>query len=50
MHILVDPELKITCAHDISETLENALHEQITRPINVMIHTEPDLPELRKRK
>ena len=48
LHILVDPELKITAAHEISERLEKALDEQITRPINITVHIEPDMPELRK--
>lgn len=48
LHILVDPVLNITDAHHIAETLETNLHEQILRPVNVIIHVEPDIPELRK--
>ena len=48
VHILVDPSLNITEAHQISETIETNLHEQIARPINVVVHVEPDLPALRK--
>jgi len=48
LHILVDPDLKITAAHEISESLEKTLDEQITRPINITVHIEPDIPELRK--
>ncbi|HUU16631.1 MAG TPA: cation diffusion facilitator family transporter [Sedimentisphaerales bacterium] len=48
LHILVDPELKITAAHEITERLEKTLDEQITRPINITVHIEPDTPELRK--
>jgi cation diffusion facilitator family transporter len=48
LHILVDPDLKITAAHEIAEGLEKALDEQITRPINITVHIEPDTPELRK--
>ena len=48
LHILVDPELKITAAHEIAESLEKTLDEQITRPINITVHIEPDTPELRK--
>jgi len=44
----VDPLLNITQAHEISESLETALMEQLTRPVNVMVHVEPDLPELRR--
>ncbi|HCO94667.1 MAG TPA: hypothetical protein DIU00_12070 [Phycisphaerales bacterium] len=48
LHILVDPDLKITAAHEIAESLEKTLDEQITRPINITVHIEPDTPELRK--
>ncbi|MHC4206241.1 MAG: cation diffusion facilitator family transporter [Planctomycetota bacterium] len=48
LHILVDPDLKITAAHEITERLEKTLDEQITRPINITVHIEPDMPELRK--
>ncbi|MHC4325329.1 MAG: cation diffusion facilitator family transporter [Planctomycetota bacterium] len=48
LHILVDPDLKITAAHEITERLEKTLDEEITRPINITVHIEPDMPELRK--
>jgi len=48
VHILVDPLLNITQAHEIAESLEAELMEQLTRPVNVMVHVEPDLPELRR--
>jgi cation diffusion facilitator family transporter len=48
LHILVDPNLSISAAHDVSERLENDLHNQLTRPVNIIIHVEPDLPQLRK--
>ena len=48
LHILVDPDLNIAAAHQISESLENALDKQITRPVNITVHIEPDTPELRK--
>lgn len=48
LHILVDPDLNISAAHEISENLEKALDEQITRPVNIIVHIEPDIPSLRK--
>ena len=48
LHILVDPELNVPAAHEISENLEKTLDEQIIRPINITVHIEPDIPELRK--
>jgi divalent metal cation (Fe/Co/Zn/Cd) transporter len=48
VHILVDPQLNIAAAHEISENLEQALDEQISRPVNITVHIEPDLPSFRK--
>ncbi len=48
LHILVDPDLNIAAAHEITESLENTLDEQIARPVNITVHIEPDIPELRK--
>ncbi len=48
LHILVAPELSIAAAHEIAEKLESTLHEQITRPVNITVHIEPDVPGLRK--
>ncbi len=48
LHILVDPGLNVAGAHEIAESLESALHEQITRPVNITVHIEPDVPALRK--
>lgn len=48
LHILVDPDLSIAAAHEIAENLEETLDEQITRPVNITVHIEPDIPDLRK--
>ncbi len=48
LHILVDPALNIAAAHEITESLENALDEQIAQPVNITVHIEPDIPDLRK--
>ena len=48
LHILVDPDLNITDAHEIAESLEKTLDEQIARPINITVHIEPDTPDLRR--
>jgi cation diffusion facilitator family transporter len=48
LHILVDPGLSIADAHEIAEGLERALHEQLTRPVNITVHIEPDIPRMRK--
>jgi len=41
-HILVDPMLSVTEAHNIAESLEDELHRQISQPVNIVIHIEPD--------
>ncbi len=48
LHILVDPNLNVAAAHEISEKLENTLNEQLTRPVNITVHIEPDIPALRE--
>jgi cation diffusion facilitator family transporter len=48
VHILVDPDLNVAAAHQISESLEKALDEQLARPVNITIHIEPDFPSLRR--
>jgi cation diffusion facilitator family transporter len=48
LHILVAPELNIAEAHKIADSLEDSLHSQMARPVNITVHIEPDLPELRK--
>lgn len=48
LHILVDPDLNVAAAHEITVRLEKALGEKILRPTNITIHIEPDVPELRQ--
>jgi len=48
LHILVDPDLSVAAAHEISDSLEKALHEEVHRPVNIIVHIEPDMPELRR--
>jgi len=48
VHILVDPDLNVAAAHEISDRLERTLDAKITRPVNITVHIEPDLPLFRK--
>ena len=48
VHILVDPELNVAVAHEISEGLEKKLDEEISRPVHITVHIEPDLPTFRR--
>ncbi|MFA5424311.1 MAG: cation diffusion facilitator family transporter [Phycisphaerae bacterium] len=49
LHILVDKNLSIVQSHNIAEQLEDTLHNELSRPVNITIHIEPDIPELRKQ-
>lgn len=46
MHILVDPQMNIVEAHEVADSLECSMHEQIRRPVNIMLHLEPDMMQL----
>jgi cation diffusion facilitator family transporter len=48
LHILVDPNLSIADAHEIADGLEKGLHKHLTRPVNITVHIEPDIPALRE--
>lgn len=48
LHILVDPKLNIVEAHGIAEQLEDAMHKQIVRPVNITVHVEPEMNALNK--
>jgi cation diffusion facilitator family transporter len=48
VHILVDPTLDVAAAHEISERLEETLDAEISRPVNIIVHIEPDLPIFRR--
>jgi len=48
LHILVVPDLTIEVGHNISTSLENTLQTQLSQPVNVIVHVEPDIPSERK--
>ena len=43
LHILVAPDLNITAAHKIADSLERALDDRMSQPVNVMVHIEPKI-------
>jgi len=49
-HVLVDPALTVKESHEISMKLEQEIQEKLSRPVNVLVHIEPDMEERRKRK
>jgi len=46
VHVLVDPDLTLLEGHRISMQVEEVLQAACKRPVNVMVHIEPDTPEL----
>ena len=42
VHILVNPDISVTEAHAVAESLEEALAAGLSRPVNIMVHVEPD--------
>jgi len=46
LHVLVDPTLSLLQGHHISMQVEEAVKSACKRPVNVMVHVEPDTPEL----
>jgi cation diffusion facilitator family transporter len=46
LHVLVDPTLSLLQGHHISMQVEEAVKSACARPVNVMVHVEPDTPEL----
>lgn len=46
LHVLVDPDLSLLQSHRISMQVEEAVRGACSRPVNVMVHVEPDTPEL----
>jgi cation diffusion facilitator family transporter len=50
VHVLVDPVLSVQQSHDISMKIEEEIEKELSRPVNILVHVEPDVEEMRKRK
>ena len=46
LHVLVDPQLSLIKAHEVSMMVEDEVRFVCDRPVNVTVHIEPDAPEL----
>ncbi len=46
LHVLIDPELSVLEGHRISMQVEEAVRNACRHPVNVLVHVEPDIPEL----
>lgn len=42
VHILVDPQLSVFKSHEISVRIEDKIKKELSKPVNVLIHIEPD--------
>lgn len=43
LHLLVDPEMSVRNSHVICERVEEKIHGELNKPVNVLIHIEPYL-------
>jgi cation diffusion facilitator family transporter len=50
VHVLVDPILTVQESHEISMKIEADIEKELPRPVNVLVHVEPDVEEMRKKK
>ena len=41
VHICVDPRLSVQEGHDISNRLESEIREKLSKPVNILVHIEP---------
>ncbi len=42
LHILVNPQLSIQAGHDISLRIERRIQHQLSKPVNTLIHIDPE--------
>ncbi|MFC2161047.1 cation diffusion facilitator family transporter [Acidobacteriota bacterium] len=42
VHICVEPKLTVQEGHDISDRLESEIKEKLLKPVNILVHIEPD--------
>ncbi len=42
LHILVDPDLSVRSGHDISLRIEQRIQHQLSKPVNTLIHIDPE--------
>lgn len=49
VHVLVDPGLSVLSSHEISMRIEKEIEKELSRPVNVLVHIEPDVEEMRKK-
>ncbi len=50
VHVLVDPALSVQMSHDISMNIEDDIEKELSRPVNILVHVEPNDESMRKGK
>jgi cation diffusion facilitator family transporter len=50
VHVLVEPALSVQTSHDISMKIEEEIEKELSRPVNILVHVEPNVESMRKRK
>ncbi len=48
IHIILDPSLTIGIGHEIVTSIERGISEGLDWPINMMVHIDPDIEEIRQ--
>jgi len=49
VHVLVNPQLTVQESHEITERIEEKIRKELSKPVNVLIHIEPDTSEKIKK-
>lgn len=49
VHVRVEPHLSVQKSHEITERIEGNIRKKLSKPVNVLIHIEPDLPGGKKK-
>ena len=46
VHVLVDPDLSVLKSHDISMKIEGKIKKELSKPLNILVHIEPDVKKM----
>ena len=46
VHVLVDPDLSVLKSHDISMKIEGNIKKELSKPLNILVHIEPDIKKM----
>ncbi|MEE9389817.1 MAG: cation diffusion facilitator family transporter [Candidatus Aminicenantaceae bacterium] len=46
VHVLVNPKLSVLESHNISAKIEKEIKQKLSKPVNVLVHIEPNINEM----